>query len=146
MVEPGSTRGRLRPIVERAVCSSRTERPEESTSLEEFFVSKRLVICCDGTWNTPDQADDGRPALTNVAKVALSIAPSDGAGVEQRVHYQHGVGVSRWEHILGGVFGYGLSRNVREAYRLSSKTTRKATSFFSSVSAGARLPPAAPSD
>jgi uncharacterized protein (DUF2235 family) len=80
-------------------------------------VSKRLIICCDGTWNTPDQADGGRPAPTNVAKVALSIAPSGKANVEQRVYYQHGVGVRRWEHIRGGVFGFGLSRNVREAYR-----------------------------
>ena len=83
----------------------------------EDFVSKRLVICCDGTWNTPDQADGGRPAPTNVAKVALSVSPSDHGNVEQRVYYQHGVGVSRWEHIRGGAFGFGLSRNVREAYR-----------------------------
>jgi uncharacterized protein (DUF2235 family) len=80
-------------------------------------VSKRLVICCDGTWNTPDQSDGGRPALTNVAKVALSVSSSSEANVEQRVYYQHGVGVSRWEHIRGGAFGFGLSRNVREAYR-----------------------------
>ena len=83
----------------------------------EDFVSKRLVICCDGTWNTPDQADGGRPAPTNVAKVALSVSPSDHGNIEQRVYYQHGVGVSRWEHIRGGAFGFGLSRNVREAYR-----------------------------
>ena len=80
-------------------------------------MSKRLVICCDGTWNTPDQSDGGRPALTNVAKVALSVSRSSEANVEQRVYYQHGVGVSRWEHIRGGAFGFGLSRNVREAYR-----------------------------
>jgi type VI secretion system (T6SS) phospholipase Tle1-like effector len=80
-------------------------------------VSKRLVICCDGTWNTPDKSEGGRPVLTNVAKVALSVSPSSEANVEQRVYYQHGVGVSRWEHIRGGAFGFGLSRNVREAYR-----------------------------
>ena len=22
-------------------------------------MSKRIVVCCDGTWNTPDQKDDG---------------------------------------------------------------------------------------
>src|ERR1700712_4781405 len=80
-------------------------------------MSKRLIICCDGTWNTPDQTENGQPALTNVTKVALSVAPSSEAGIEQRVHYQPGVGVGRWEHILGGAFGYGLSRNVRDAYR-----------------------------
>ena len=76
---------------------------------------KRLVICCDGTWNTPDQVEDGVPALTNVAKVALAVSAE--AKMEQRVFYQQGVGSGRWDHIRGGAFGYGLSRNVREAYR-----------------------------
>ena len=93
-------------------------------------MSKRLIICCDGTWNTPDQAHSGRPALTNVAKVALSIAPSDKFGVEQRVHYQQGVGVSRSEHILGGVFGYGLSRNVRDAYRFVVENYEEGDELF----------------
>ena len=93
-------------------------------------MSKRLIICCDGTWNTPDQAHSGRPALTNVAKVALSIAPTDKFGVEQRVHYQQGVGVSRSEHILGGVFGYGLSRNVRDAYRFVVENYEEGDELF----------------
>jgi uncharacterized protein (DUF2235 family) len=78
---------------------------------------KRLVICCDGTWNTPSQSRGGQPALTNVAKVAFSLSPSSESSVEQRVHYQPGVGTDRWDHIRGGAFGYGLSRNVRNAYR-----------------------------
>ena len=28
-----------------------------------------LVVCCDGTWNTPDDLDDGLPAPTNVLKL-----------------------------------------------------------------------------
>jgi uncharacterized protein (DUF2235 family) len=77
---------------------------------------KRLIVCCDGTWNTADQAIAGRPSPTNVTKLALSIASEDSAGVRQRVYYHSGVGTSRWERLRGGAFGVGLSRNVFDAY------------------------------
>ncbi len=78
---------------------------------------KRLIVCCDGTWNTADQASDGRPCPTNVTKVALSIAPVDSAGVRQCVYYHTGVGTSRGERLWGGAFGVGLSRNVVDGYQ-----------------------------
>lgn len=78
---------------------------------------KRLVVCCDGTWNTPDQQQNGGHAPTNVVKVALALAPADGNGREQRLFYHRGVGTDPAERIRGGVFGFGLGRNVREAYR-----------------------------
>jgi uncharacterized protein (DUF2235 family) len=77
---------------------------------------KRLIVCCDGTWNTADQAIAGRPCPTNVTKFAVSIAAADSAGVRQRVYYHSGVGTSRWERLSGGAFGVGLSRNVFDAY------------------------------
>jgi uncharacterized protein (DUF2235 family) len=80
-------------------------------------MAKRLVICCDGTWNRPDQLDDGAAAPTNVSKFALAVARQDGDGTTQLVHYQRGVGTRRFERIRGGAFGLGLSRNVRECYR-----------------------------
>ena len=78
---------------------------------------KRLVVCCDGTWNRPDHIDQGVAAPTNVAKLALALADQDGDGNPQLLHYQAGVGTRRWEHLLGGGFGVGLSRNVQECYR-----------------------------
>ena len=78
---------------------------------------KRLVICCDGTWNTPDQAAEGRPCPTNVTKVALEVAEKGDDGWEQCVYYLRGVGTARGQRIRGGAFGVGLSRNVKEAYR-----------------------------
>ena len=78
---------------------------------------KRLVLCCDGTWNTADQQRSGRSCPTNVTKVALGIADEDAAGVGQRVHYQRGIGTTPVERLPGGVAALGLSRNVREAYR-----------------------------
>lgn len=75
-------------------------------------MSKRLVVCCDGTWNIADQRSP-----TNVTKLALAVAPVDASGREQRSYYHPGVGTRRFERFFGGVFGYGLSRNVRDAYR-----------------------------
>ena len=80
-------------------------------------MSKRLVVCCDGTWNTPDQRSGADLTSTNVTKIALAIEPEDPSGREQRAYYDAGVGTKRWERIRGGVFGYGVSRNVKDAYR-----------------------------
>ncbi|KAB7756281.1 MULTISPECIES: DUF2235 domain-containing protein [Mycobacteriaceae] len=80
-------------------------------------MSKRLVVCCDGTWNTPDQHSRGAPSPTNVTKLALAIAPRDPKGCEQRMFYHRGVGTSRYERVRGGAFGLGLARDVRDTYR-----------------------------
>ncbi len=80
-------------------------------------MSKRVVVCCDGTWNTPDQQQASTPTPTNVTKLALAIAPSDPKGCEQRAFYHRGVGTSRSERIRGGAFGFGLARDVRDTYR-----------------------------
>jgi uncharacterized protein (DUF2235 family) len=82
---------------------------------------KRLVICCDGTWNTPDQKDRGVMRPTNVVKLARWVLPQDPAGVAQRVHYDRGVGTGDLiDRAFGGLFGVGLAHNVREAYEFLS--------------------------
>jgi uncharacterized protein (DUF2235 family) len=80
-------------------------------------MAKRLVVCCDGTWNQPDQLAAGIAAPTNVTKLALAVARQDGTGTSQLLHYEAGVGTRRLERIRGGAFGLGLSRNVRDCYR-----------------------------
>ena len=80
-------------------------------------MAKRLVVCCDGTWNTPDSKIGTVPRTTNVTKLALSIASMDAEGTRQCTYYHPGVGTSRWEHIRGGAFGTGLSANVLDAYQ-----------------------------
>lgn len=88
----------------------------------EFTMFKRIVVCCDGTWGTPDQSYSGRPAPTNVTKFALAVdatgRSSDGAGIEQRVFYHRGVGTGTQNRFVGGAFGAGLSRDVIAAYRI----------------------------
>ncbi|WIM86542.1 DUF2235 domain-containing protein [Candidatus Mycobacterium wuenschmannii] len=78
---------------------------------------KRLVVCCDGTWDSPDERDRHSPTPTNVTKVALSVAREDRNGREQRTFYRLGVGTRRPERISGGGFGFGVSRAIRDTYR-----------------------------
>lgn len=79
-------------------------------------IVKRLVLCCDGTWNTPDESTGGDATPTNVTKIALQVAEHDAAGVEQRVYYDRGVGTGRFDHLAGGMAGLGLTENVKQAY------------------------------
>jgi len=74
-------------------------------------MAKRLVVCCDGTWNVATQR-----YRTNVAKVARAVRPVAVTGTEQRVRYLDGVGTTGWDRLRGGAFGWGLSRKVRDAY------------------------------
>jgi uncharacterized protein (DUF2235 family) len=78
---------------------------------------KRLVICCDGTWNSADQEENGAPCPTNVVKLASRVAKRDGA-VAQITYYDQGVGTGNsLDRMTGGAFGDGLEENIHEAYR-----------------------------
>jgi uncharacterized protein (DUF2235 family) len=73
----------------------------------------RLIVCFDGTWNTPDQG--GNP--TNVVKTVRAI-PSDGGDRSQITFYDKGVGTGGLaDRILGGASGHGLTENVIDGYR-----------------------------
>ena len=84
--------------------------------------NKRLVICCDGTWNEPsdkvynDQADEREP--TNVLKVVRGIKPVGDDDIPQVVYYHAGVGTLGFlDKFLGGGLGVGISKNIQKAYR-----------------------------
>ena len=89
---------------------------------------KRVVVCCDGTWNTPDEARGGVAAPTNVAKLALTVVTGD--GTDQVLLYEPGVGSSPDDRVLGGAFGYGLSSNIRNAYRFLANTYESGDSVY----------------
>jgi uncharacterized protein (DUF2235 family) len=79
---------------------------------------KRLVLCCDGTWNTADQQHNGSPCPTNVVKLAFRVAKHDAAGVPQVIFYDQGVGTGNYaDRLTGGAFGDGLEDNIHDAYR-----------------------------
>ncbi|KAJ6263708.1 hypothetical protein Dda_2277 [Drechslerella dactyloides] len=65
---------------------------------------KRIIICCDGTWQDSDSGD-GCPS--NVTRFARSLKSVSDEGVTQIIYYQSGVGSGT---------GLGLSEHVREAF------------------------------
>jgi uncharacterized protein (DUF2235 family) len=79
---------------------------------------RRLVVCTDGTWNSADKAKADGEGRTNVARFHDAVVEGDvGGGVEQRRFYDAGVGTGDWwDRMVGGAFGTGLSKNVRDAY------------------------------
>lgn len=83
---------------------------------------KRLIVFCDGTWNTPDQKDRGVVCPTNVVKLRDMVELEDASGNQQLPFYDKGVGTGdAVDRFFGGVFGIGLSHNVRDAYEFLSQ-------------------------
>lgn len=75
-------------------------------------MKKRLIVCCDGTWQTLDT-----PYPTNVAKIAQGIKAFSKDGLPQFVFYDSGIGSSWGQKILGGGLGKGIDEKILNAYR-----------------------------
>jgi uncharacterized protein (DUF2235 family) len=74
---------------------------------------KRLVICCDGTWQQL-----ASPYPSNIVKLAQSVKPMASDGIPQIVFYDEGVGTdSKATKLLSGATGLGIDRNIQDAYR-----------------------------
>ena len=72
-------------------------------------MQKRLIVCCDGTWQKIDS-----PYPTNVAKLVQAIPVSP----ENLLFYGEGVGTGdEADKIFGGALGWGIDKNIQEAYR-----------------------------
>ncbi|KAF1811720.1 hypothetical protein P152DRAFT_437425 [Eremomyces bilateralis CBS 781.70] len=88
--------------------------------------SKKLVVCCDGTWQNSDSGwkKDGifgagrLQTPTNVTLLRDAIMPEDNQGVLQIVYYQNGIGSNDnvFDQVWGGLTSAGISENIREAY------------------------------
>lgn len=77
-------------------------------------MGKRVVLCADGTWNTPHGVDVAAND-TNVRKLfcALTDVP------EQLSYYDSGVGTNGTpiDHLIGGAMGEGLFQKIQENYQ-----------------------------
>jgi uncharacterized protein (DUF2235 family) len=79
---------------------------------------KRIVLCCDGTWN---QRNSTSP--TNVQRIYEAIANSDASDARnagewsQLTFYQEGVGTNWYDRLPGGAFGAGIDDKIKELYR-----------------------------
>jgi uncharacterized protein (DUF2235 family) len=83
---------------------------------------KRIIICCDGTWNSADETTKGVACATNVAKIAQLVTPTSQDAqnnvIHQVIYYHEGVGTgNEIDKIEGGVFGVGLSDDIEHCYR-----------------------------
>jgi Uncharacterized alpha/beta hydrolase domain (DUF2235) len=99
-------------------------------------VPKRIVLLLDGTWNDIDVG----PYDTNIVRMRDLISRhlvrisgrtrhDEGnkkvhgytkAGKEHIIYYERGVGTGAFDRFKGGVFGEGLPRNIRHAYKFLS--------------------------
>jgi uncharacterized protein (DUF2235 family) len=74
---------------------------------------KRLVVCCDGTWQ---KLTSEYP--TNVVKILQAIKSIGDDGIPQLVYYSEGVGTGDLlDKLGGGAFGWGLDHVIQNAYR-----------------------------
>ncbi|MCL6751904.1 DUF2235 domain-containing protein [Nostoc sp. CCCryo 231-06] len=77
---------------------------------------KRLVVCCDGTWQQL-----ASPCPSNVIKLAQTVKPTGSDGTPQIVFYDEGVGTdSQATKLIGGATGLGIDKNIQDAYRFLS--------------------------
>ncbi len=79
---------------------------------------KRIIVCCDGTWNKPGIKDRGKPVETNVEKIYKAVH-CNATSMEQVKYYGQGVGTSFavTDRIVGGSTGLGIDRNIKDAYK-----------------------------
>ncbi|CAO3351107.1 DUF2235 domain-containing protein [Azospirillum palustre] len=91
-------------------------------------MGKRIVLCFDGTWNKPgsgSQPDTDNEASTNVWKFYKSVLGAAPDNTEQVSYYDSGVGTDEkggflhdwFDKILGGAFGLGLDKKIKDGYR-----------------------------
>jgi uncharacterized protein (DUF2235 family) len=78
-------------------------------------MSKRIVICADGTWNRPEKNLE-KDVPTNVLRLARAIKPLARDGVPQQVFYDWGIG-SYHDRLSAGATGRGLHKNIMDDYR-----------------------------
>lgn len=93
---------------------------------------RHLLVCADGTWNTPDQQEDGVPTPTNVVRFYNAAADADADGNPQLKYYHPGIGSSGgwWDRVAGGGTGIGLSRNVMSGYRWLAGTYQRGDRIY----------------
>jgi uncharacterized protein (DUF2235 family) len=80
-------------------------------------MSKKIILCADGTWNTPHGPSE-LPEDTNVRKIYLLLSDDP----SQLKYYDSGVGTdgTPFEHFFGGTMGDGLFQKVQDGYEFLS--------------------------
>ena len=90
---------------------------------------KSIVLFSDGTGNS-----SAKLFKTNVWRMyeAVDLGPPAPDRRQQIAYYDDGVGTSSFKPlaILGGVFGYGLKRNVLDIYKYACRNWKKGDTLY----------------
>ncbi|MDN3547365.1 DUF2235 domain-containing protein [Mucilaginibacter aquaedulcis] len=80
---------------------------------------KRIIICCDGTWNSPGDVEQGTVIKTNVQKLFEGVCNIDQNNILQLKYYTEGVGTSggKLRRVIDGATGWGLDDHILNAYK-----------------------------
>lgn len=82
---------------------------------------KRLIVCCDGTWNRPERLEPESARATNVLRMSRATVPTDSSGVVQVTEYVRGIGTGNLlNRLAGGATGKGITSNILQAYQFIS--------------------------
>ena len=78
---------------------------------------KSIILCADGTWNTP-HGDSPGTTDTNVRKIYSALTND----LSQLKYYDSGVGTdgTPLDHLSGGAMGEGLFQKVQDCYQFLS--------------------------
>jgi uncharacterized protein (DUF2235 family) len=89
---------------------------------------KNIIFCADGTWNHPDQMQDGLPADTNVYKFFKALPMT----AEQLPLYDDGVGAQGTpiDRLLGGAIGDGLFAKIKDGYTQIAHSYQEGDQIF----------------
>nr|UPX44705.1 hypothetical protein FAC7G5_16 [Penicillium fuscum] len=79
---------------------------------------KRLIVCCDGTWNDSISSDSPLTNVSRISRLITDIDENSPSRVPQVVYYHTGVGsgTSPAGNVVDGMSGRGISANIRNAY------------------------------
>jgi len=93
---------------------------------------KRIAIFCDGTWNTPDKAENGKYCQTNVVKMANALSPASADGTTQLLYYDTGIGSEGklTKRVFDGATGFGISGKILQAYRFIINNYERGDELF----------------
>jgi uncharacterized protein (DUF2235 family) len=88
---------------------------------------KRLILCADGTWNTPHGVDVAVND-TNVRKLFCALTSDE----MQEPFYDSGVGTNGTpiDHLAGGAMGEGLFEKIQECYRFLTDAWSPGSSIY----------------
>jgi uncharacterized protein (DUF2235 family) len=90
-------------------------------------MAKNIVLCADGTWNTP-HGPSATVTDTNVRKLYMALVNSD----TQLKYYDSGVGTdgTPLDHLVGGAMGEGLFQKVQDCYAFLSNVYDPGDTIF----------------